>query len=452
MELRVRLNLLLSLILFLALSIGAVYSLGNARRAVVEELRASSELASTLIQNLLGGTGSPVEPGLLYGMLEQLEINTETRHLNITVASSAPLPVNIGRREEPGPRGIPGWFFSLVRPDPASLTRTIEFDGATILITADPTDEISEAWRETRVTVSVMFAVFVGANVVVFLFLGRALTPLQELSRALTGIERGDYASRLKAVGVPELDAISERFNLMAEVLEQSHADNAVLAQRSLAIQEVERRHLAHELHDELGQSITAIKALAVSINERSRSTDQAVAASAATITDISGDIYARVREMMTRLHPVILDELGLLSAVELMVDDWNTRHRDCFCSLQASRDLPPLEKDARIAVYRIVQEALTNIAKHAHASEASIALEVKSGSGGEACIVVDVADNGMGFDPCRERRGLGLVGMQERVNAMNGRLEIDTAPGQGVRITASAPLEPIRQAVTIDG
>ena len=452
MELRVRLNLLLSLILFLALSIGAAYSLGNARRAVAEELRASSELASTLIQNLLGGTASPVEPGSLYGMLEQLEKNTKTRHLNITVASGGPLQVNIGRREESGPRGIPGWFFSLVRPDPGSLARTVEFDGTTILIAADPADEITEAWREIRVTLTVMLAVFVGANVVVFLFLGRALTPLQEFSRALTGVERGDYASRLKAVGVPELDAISERFNLMAEVLEQSHADNAVLAQRSLAIQEVERRHLAHELHDELGQSITAIKALAVSINERSRFSDEAVAASAATITDISSDIYARVRQMMTRLHPVILDELGLLSAVELMVDDWNTHYGDCFCSLQASRDLPPLANDARIAVYRIVQEALTNIAKHARASEVSIALDVKSGADGEACIVVDVADNGMGFDPCRERRGLGLVGMQERVNAMNGRLEIETAPGQGVRITASAPLEPIRQAVRIDG
>lgn len=150
MELRVRLNLLLSLILFLALSIGAAYSLDNARRAVVEELRASSELASTLIQNLLGGTGSPVAPGSLYGMLEQLEKNTKTRHLNITAASGGPLPVNIGRREEPGPQGIPGWFFSLVRPDPASLTRSVEFDGAMILIAADPTDEISEAWRETR--------------------------------------------------------------------------------------------------------------------------------------------------------------------------------------------------------------------------------------------------------------------------------------------------------------
>ena len=112
MELRVRLNLLLSLILFLALSIGAAYSLSNARRAVVEELRASTELASTLIQNLLGGTADTVEPGSLYGMLEQFEKNAKTRHLNITVARGGPLHVNNGRRE--GFQG--GSFHSCARP------------------------------------------------------------------------------------------------------------------------------------------------------------------------------------------------------------------------------------------------------------------------------------------------------------------------------------------------
>lgn len=144
----------------------------------------------------------------------------------------------------------------------------------------------------------------------------------------------------------------------------------------------------------------------------------------------------------MTRLHPVILDELGLLSAVELMVDDWNTHHDECFCSFRAARDFPNLGDKARIGIYRIVREALTNIAKHANAREANIQLDRDTDADGAINIVVDVSDNGVGFNLAECPRGLGLVGIQERVNAMNGRFEIETEPGSGVHLKVSTPLD----------
>ena len=445
MGLRLRLNLLLSLIFFAAFAAGAVYALDNARRAVVDELRASTDLASTLLQGLLDAAADEAGRVSIAAMLDQLEGRAKTRHLSIMVTD----PTAASRQErlpDRGPQTVPDWFFALVRPGPASLTRTVGFEDRSIVIAADPGDEIAEAWRETRAQLAVLAGVFVVANAVVYLFLGRALVPLNKISAALTGIERGDYAARAPRVGLPDIDGLSERFNLMAEALERSHADNAMLAQRSLAIQEEERRYLAHELHDEMGQSITAIKALAVSIQERSEHTDEAVAESAATITEVSSDIYARVRQMMTRLHPVILDELGLVSAVELMVDDWNTHHDECFCSFRAARDFPDLGDKARIGIYRIVQEALTNIAKHANAREGHVRLERDTDADGAINIVVDISDNGIGFDLAQCPQGLGLVGIQERVNAMNGRLEIETAPGRGVHLKVNTPLDSIDQ------
>ena len=441
MGLRLRLNLLLSLIFFAALAAGATYALGNARRAVDDELHASTDLTSTLIQGLLDAAADDSGRASMASVLTELEAHAKIRHLSISVsphrAQSTRDPV-----DERQPHTVPAWFFTLVRPAPGSLIQALEFEDKMIVIAADPTDEIAEAWRETRAQLVVLVAVFVVANIVVTIFLGRALTPLNKISLALTGIERGDFGTRAPRVGLPDVDGLSERFNLMAEALERSHADNAMLAERSLAIQEEERRHLAHELHDEMGQSITAIKALAVSIQQRSEQTDEAVAKSAATITEVSSDIYTRVRLMMTRLHPVILDELGLISAVDLMVEDWNTHHDECFCSFHAAREFLHLDDNARIGIYRIVQEALTNIAKHANAREAQIKLDFDTDTDGAINIRVDVSDNGIGFDLAQCPRGLGLVGIQERVNAMKGRLEIETAPNQGVRIKVSAPIE----------
>ncbi len=441
MGLRLRLNLLLSLIFFVALAAGAAYALDNARRAVVDELQASTDLASTLIQGLFDAAADEAARVTVASMLEQLEGHAQTRHLSIVVAHPATASVQ-ERADDRSPNAVPAWFFALVRPEPGRLTRAVAFADRSIVIAADARDEIAEAWRETKAQLAVLLGVFVVANGVVYLFLGRALAPLDNISLALTGIERGNYAARADRVALPDMDGIAERFNLMAEALERSHADNAMLAQRSLAIQEQERRHLAHELHDEMGQSITAIKALAVSIQERSEQTDSTVANSAATITEVSGDIYASVRQMMTRLHPVILDELGLVSAVELMVDDWNTHHDECFCSFHAARDFPRLDDKVRIGIYRIVQEALTNIAKHANAREAHIRLDRNSNTEGGINIVVDVSDNGVGFDLAERPRGLGLVGIQERVNAMHGDFEIEAQPERGVHLRVSAPLD----------
>lgn len=441
MDLRVRLTLALALVFSLTLAAGCAWLLADTRRAVRDELVASTELATTLLGGMIALDDDPLDADRVSALAARLSRDPAIRHLRFEVqptsdAAPGPQPPRDARR------AAPAWFAALVSPDPAELAHEVGHAGGRIVVRAAPDDEVAEAWRETRTSLTVIASLCVGALLLVFLFLGRALRPLRELSAALVGIEQGEYHTRVPPVGLSDIDAITARYNHMAGALAASHADNLALTERSLEIQEQERRHLARELHDEMGQSITAIKALAVSIRERAATHEPTLAERAATITDVSSDIYARVRRMIASLHPVVLDELGLVAALEQMVDDWNSYHGDCFCRLETERDLPPLNAAARIGLYRIAQEALTNIARHAAAGEARLTL-ARAPRGG---VRLEVSDDGRGFEPATRRRGLGLTGIAERVATLGGSLELEAAPGAGVRLCVTLPAPPVTQ------
>ncbi|MGE0485800.1 MAG: ATP-binding protein [Gammaproteobacteria bacterium] len=437
MGLRLRLNLWLALTFSLALACAVAALVHGARRAVVDEVRASSEFASNLVRGLAERASPAPDHGALVELVAEVGMHAPLRHLRIAILGPDGRVLG-GTVHRGGGFAAPAWFERLVRPAAAVLTQDIVIPGGRIRIDADPGAEIGEAWREVRVALLILLAAFAGAMGVAFLFLGHALRPLRRLSAGLEGVEHGRFHQRLSPSGIPDIDIITARFNDMAGALGRAERDNATLAQRAIVIQEEERRYLAHELHDELGQSITAIKALAVSIGERA---DSELAARATTITTVSSDIYARVRDMMSRLHPVVLDELGLVAALGLMVDDWNARHEDCFCEFACARELPALDAAARIAVYRVVQEALTNVARHAVASSARVALDLEDDGRGASTLQLAISDNGVGFDPERVRRGLGLRGIGERVTALNGSWSVASRPGDGTCIAVQVPV-----------
>jgi glucose-6-phosphate-specific signal transduction histidine kinase len=217
--------------------------------------------------------------------------------------------------------------------------------------------------------------------------------------------------------------------------------ENRRLSQRSMQVQEEERRNLARELHDELGQSLNAIKVDAVTIRDRSENAVE-VRRSAKAIIEVSGQVYDVVRSLMQRLRPVALDELGLRSAVEYGVQQWQRRHPAVRCSFTAEGELDDLSEQMNITLYRLAQECLTNVAKHAEATRVAISLERVAGDdddGGE--IRFSFEDDGRGFDPGLRRQGLGLVGLRERVEALDGHFDLQSAPGQGVRVRASIPV-----------
>jgi len=258
----------------------------------------------------------------------------------------------------------------------------------------------------------------------------RSLKPLKEISAELTVIQDGDYQTRLPQFKLPELDSLSTRFNHMAKVLEEQQQENRRLSKRALEIQEQERRHLARELHDELGQSISAIKAVAVSL-EQKQEQEAGKNTSAKAIIQISDHIYGVVRDMMNQLRPVVLDELGLVTALERLVDNWNTHHEDTFCALSLDPSLTDLSEEINIQLYRIVQEALTNVAKHAGASEVKVNLKRAATDK----LKLTINDNGKGFAASTKQTGMGLPGMRERVHSIDGKMSLESQPEHGVKI-----------------
>lgn len=210
--------------------------------------------------------------------------------------------------------------------------------------------------------------------------------------------------------------------------------ENRMLSQRSMQVQEEERRNLARELHDELGQSINAIKVDAVNIRDHSQAMPD-IHTSAVAIIEVSNQVYDVVRSLMQRLRPVALDDLGLRSAVQYGVDQWQRRHAAVRCKFETQGELDGLSEKVNITLYRLVQECLTNVAKHANAGCVMISLKRDGDQ-----VRFDFEDDGRGFNPSGRKQGLGLIGLRERVESLSGRFELASAPGQGVHIKAVIP------------
>jgi signal transduction histidine kinase len=224
----------------------------------------------------------------------------------------------------------------------------------------------------------------------------------------------------------------------MAEVLQTSRDENRLLTQKSLAIQEDERRILAQELHDEFGQSITAIKAVLASIEQTKHQDSEALKNSARIIGTFSDRMYEVARRMMRQLRPAILDEFGLISALQDMIDDWNSRHEDVFCYFEFNGKFDELGEEVNISIYRVIQESLTNIIKHAQATDVTVCLQrVKNDPAYTFGVKLLIKDNGIGFDETNQR-GLGLLGMRERAESLKGSFTIKSAINEGVEITVS--------------
>jgi two-component system sensor histidine kinase UhpB len=218
-------------------------------------------------------------------------------------------------------------------------------------------------------------------------------------------------------------------------------AENRQLAQENLRILEVERKHLARELHDELGQYLNAIKLDAVAIRENGAS-DVAFSANASVAIIRTVDhVHAAVSDMIARLRPVALDELGLVAALEHCVDHWRQRLPSTRFELTVRGNFENLSEPLNLTLYRLIQEGLTNIYKHANAQQATITLErTRSIRRDQDELSLIVADDGCGMESNIRTSRFGLSGMRERVEMAGGTFVLESAPGRGLRFEAHLP------------
>lgn len=221
----------------------------------------------------------------------------------------------------------------------------------------------------------------------------------------------------------------------IAESRELIKRNNALL-QQVLEVQEAERKAIAQNLHDDLGQYLNAIKAEAASLCIGKGVTSD-ITATAQRITLNTNHAYKATKLLMHTLRPVGLDELGLSAAIEHLVDQWNNalQHSTIF-KLSIQNNIDKLNENMNIVIFRLVQEGLTNIAKHANATLVEITLSIIDNS-----LRVEITDNGIGFDTNNLKIGYGLLGMHERVEALSGTFEVKSSSIQGTQLFASIPI-----------
>jgi two-component system, NarL family, sensor histidine kinase UhpB len=220
-------------------------------------------------------------------------------------------------------------------------------------------------------------------------------------------------------------------------------AQNRKLTQLTQSRLEEERRAIARELHDELGQCVTAIKTIGTAIANRQGDTAPDVQENAKTIVSVASHIYDVVHGIIRQLRPTALDHLGLSEALADTVNTWKGRHPEVDCELNLETDIDGLDEAINITVYRIIQECLTNVIRHASASRVGVRVSrVADASLGDA-VEVAVGDDGKGLAQRNETEStrFGLMGMRERVEALGGRFRLDSLAGQGVTVMAVIPV-----------
>ncbi len=213
-------------------------------------------------------------------------------------------------------------------------------------------------------------------------------------------------------------------------------AHNRELAQRLIALQESERRALARELHDEFGQRCSAIRAETAWLRRCAVDDREGMLAAARRADNAAQDLYQLVRDLLRRLRPADLDALGLVAALQAQCESWEERS-GVSCTFHHAELPASLGEAVDIAIYRTVQEGLTNVMRHARASQVRVRLERPS----PQALQLTIQDDGRGMDVNAVSRGLGLLGARERAAAVGGGLEVDSRLGAGVRLTLRVPL-----------
>jgi len=228
------------------------------------------------------------------------------------------------------------------------------------------------------------------------------------------------------------------------EAAENQLRETRLLAQHMTEVQEAERRHLARELHDELGQCLTAIKTDAVLIRNRTETSEPKVFTSAQAIIDVASHIYDVVHSMITRLRPSPLDDLGLIPTLEQSISTWQQRQSEVHFKLEFLGELDNLNEIMNMTVFRIVQESITNAVRHAAASEISVSIANELDAETDSRLLkVMIQDNGKGMEvqDFHSDVDFGLLGMRERAHSLGGEFELTSALGEGVTIQISLPL-----------
>lgn len=451
MSLRVRLITSIIIVLLISLGVGGAAAGWHAVRSVRTEMQAALAVGVQTLHNGLDGLQE------VHGPQDELDQFIHTfdgdRHLRAVLRDKAGRLIVASTLPAIAPN-VPAWFIALLSPSLAPLR--VDVDIGFITMEPDPRNEIGEVWTQLQDQL-VAVGLCCGLSIVlVSLVVGRALRPLDRFSDALTSLGSGEYAVRVDQTGPPELARLAHGFNAMAERLDATQTRNLRLNEQLQTLQEEERTDLARDLHDEVGPFLFAVNLDAASIEQSAAAgrIDE-VMERAHAIRDAVGHMQRHVRAMLHRLRPTSPIDAGLTPALGGLIAFWRTRKPGIDFILDISVDEDQIGDPTLAAIYRLVQEGLSNAVRHGRPEQIRIAVELRkvsqtpgdAGIPDDEAIIVRIADDGIGL-ATSDAPGLGFKGMRERVEGLNGTLHVGPAQnGKGFVVTARLPGAPAMEA-----
>ena len=445
MTLRAKINLIVGTVTLLFVLALLGLHVRDLRASVKEEVVAANRVAAQLLNRTVwryAAAGTPMMLGFLQGM-------GRVRSNDITLVDktgtelyrSPPSPYKAGR-------DAPAWFDRLLAPPPSM--QSIDLPDGRLVVRSNASRAVLDAWDGFVVLASVSLGLLVLVNGLVFWVVGRTVRPFGQIVSALGALQAGRFDVALPPLPGTEAAAIGGAFNRMVGVLQENleNERRAARAERELSdnrelgrwVQqhiENERRMIARELHDELGQSVTAIRSMALSIAQRMHVHDAEVERAARLIADESSRLYDAMHGLIPRLTPLVLDSFGLAEALSDLAE--RTRRSQPGVQLGLKVDLGDavLDGDVALALYRAAQEGVTNALRHGQAKSVQITLLAWDDR-----LALDVDDDGCGMPPggaAREGHH-GLRWLAERAEALGGTVALDAVSPHGVGLRVRIP------------
>ncbi|HEY1888039.1 MAG TPA: histidine kinase [Roseiarcus sp.] len=439
-SLRNRLNLIFASLFALWLVADAIHDVWQASGRSRAETQSAMRVTRDFVTTTLALSTEAPEPEVVKNLVASLQ---HLRHVRAGIGdpSLASSILSEANKESEAPR----WFRALAGApaETAVIPVTLKNGGTeSIVLVADPADEIDEVWGEARENALEGGLLALVAMGVTSLLIGRAVKPLGVAGATLAKLEAGDYSARAERDGPPEIRNLNAKINSLADTLEGLNRANDALMERVFEAHDEERQLIAHELHDEFGPHLFALRASAA-VLAKTVGDQPAARAAASAIEAQVGELQGQNRRILADLRPAALQELGLAEALEALVAHWRRAEPKMALTLEVDPRVETLSERAGLMAYRFVQEAMTNAFRHAGATriEASLKFEAAVETPGLrdpalAGLVIRVADDGRGLQGEAEP-GMGLVGMRDRVRLMGGSVSIESPRAGGVVLEA---------------
>ena len=447
MSLRLRITFIINLLLLLILVVSTSLTIQDAKRNVHAEIDSSEKLALYLFE--IGVLKNPK-----YQSIENefkpfnLQNLIHMRHIRIEFFNVDGKLLDSNISEIKSTNQAPEWFVSLMgtisQPsEPKRLPVVILGDHkGDIVISPDPSYEYGEIWNQVKDTLQLIGFFFILINVLILWILRNSLSPIQHILTSLNQLEEGNFKTRIPYLKTKELRDIGQKFNRMVKVLEESISKNHQLSQQLINLQEAERKKLARDLHDEFGQSLTAIHADAAALKVLANKDYPKIKPSVDAISELSKYLMELVSGMLGRLKLGVLNDLGLEEGLFDLIQTWQLRHPKIKLQHDIElKNLPKLNERIAIAAYRIMQECLTNISRHAKAKRVDIKVKYQIKNKSNRFIDINIHDDGIGFSKSHHD-GFGLLGIKERIHEIQGKINIVSNSKLGTTFTIELPLK----------